>query len=162
MSTIDINELKKTLPDPFFLGKNLNSINQQFKSILDDFKKYYILHNQNPQYNEYTQLFDSNKSNVHKIQSQLFSEMNSIELSVDKINQALNMINVEIEEEKLKNIFLKQKLNDVNSMRNGASEMSDNYKTMYNLQYFSNFTMFLGILIAAIMTYNVFKKKNTN
>jgi hypothetical protein len=71
-------------------------------------------------------------------------------------------LNNDINASKIKNTALKQKLNLVEASKNGASEMNKNYKTMYHLQYFSNFTMLLGIVIAGVITHNVFKNRSTN
>jgi hypothetical protein len=159
MTSIEnINNIQEQLPNPSLISNNLNTINDKFNAILDDFKKYYILYNTN-QTNENIQMFSSIKGNLHKINSQLFLETNNIESSTENLNQILNQLNKEIEYAKIKNDTLKQKLTIVESAKNGASVMSENYKVKYNLQYFSNFTMFLGIFIAGIVTYKVFKKR---
>jgi hypothetical protein len=159
MTSIEnINNIQQELSDPSSMLNNLNSTSDQFNAILDDFKKYYILYNTN-QTNENTQMFSNIKSNIHKINSQLFSETSNIESSIDKINQILSQLNTEIEDAKIKNVALKQKFVVVETTNNGVTEMSENYKVMYNLQYFSNFTMILGICIAGIITYKVFKKR---
>jgi len=158
MSEIEMNEIKQNLPYPFPMASNLNSLNEQFYSVLDDFKKYYILHHSAPQSNEYAQLFASVKGNIQSINSQLFTQANNIESATQQANQILNQLNTDIQESKIINISLKQKLNLVESSKHGASEMSENYKIMYNLQYFSNFTMLLGIIISSVVTYNIFKK----
>jgi peptidoglycan hydrolase CwlO-like protein len=159
MNITNVNELNQDLPEPSSIFIQLTSLNQQFTSLLDDFKKYYILHNLTPQSNEYSQMFSIIKGNVQKIISHLFSETNSIESVIEKINTILMKLNTEIQEEKLKNTAFKQKLHIVKNTNSGASEMIKNYKTMYNLQYFSNFTMILGIFAAGIMTSKVFKKR---
>lgn len=159
MSSIEnINNIEDQLPNPSLMLNNLNSISDQFHSILDDFKKYYVLYNTN-QTNENLQMFSSIKGNLQKINSQLFSETNNIESSTEKLNEILTQLNTRIEEAKMINIVLKEKLTIVESAKNGANEMSENYKVMYNLQYFSNFTMILGIFIAGVLTYKVFKKR---
>ena len=158
MSEIEMNEIKQNLPDPFPIASNLNSLTEQFNSVLDDFKKYYILYHSAPQSNEYAQMFATVKGNIQSINSQLFSQANNIESATQQANQTLNQLNTDIQEAKITNTSLKQKLNLVETSKHGASEMSENYKIMYNLQYFSNFTMLLGIVIAGGITYNIFKK----
>ena len=151
----------ESLPDPFKLASNLNSTNEQFSSALDDFKKYYILHHSAPQSSEYAQLFANIKGQIQVLNSQLFTTTNEIESATTQANQMLNTLNDDINETKMQNVALKQKLNIVETSKNGANEMNKNYKTMYHLQYFSNFTMILGIVIAGVMTHNVFSKNRT-
>ena len=159
MTSIEnINNIQDQLPNPSSMLDNLNSISDKFNSILDDFKKYYVLYNTN-QTNENLQIFSNIKGNLQKINSQLFSETNNIESSTEKLNEILTQLNTGIEEAKIRNVVLKQKLTVVETVNNGASEMIENYNSMYNSQYFSNFTMILGIFIAGIVTYKVFKKR---
>ena len=46
---------------PVFLSK-INTLKEKLPSILDDFKKYYIFYNKNPEYTEYQQMFENIKS----------------------------------------------------------------------------------------------------
>lgn len=161
MNEIEINkmnEIKQNLPDPFLMASKLTSLSEQFNSILDDFKKYYILHESAPRSNEHGQMFANIKGHIQSINSKLFSETNNIESASHEAGKILNRLNIYIEEAKIVNTVLNQKLNLVETTNNGASEMSKNYKTMYNLQYYSNFTMLLGIVISIVVMYKLFKK----
>jgi hypothetical protein len=149
-----------SVPNPATISSKLISIQEQYAPILDDFIKYYVLYKQNPSSNEYTQMFSSIKGNLHKINSQLFTETNTIETSIKYLNDIMSKMNSEIEEEKKVNEILKHKIHDLKNEKNGASEMIDNYQTMYNLQYFTNCTMFLGIILIMTMLYFVYKKRN--
>jgi len=162
LETAFVDAFIESLPDPFKLASNLNSTSEQFTSALDDFKKYYILHHSAPQSSEYAQLFANIKGQIQVLNSQLFTTTNEIESATTQLNQMLNGLNNDINETKTQNIALKQKLNLVETSKNGANEMNKNYNTMYHLQYFSNFTMLLGIVIAGVITHNVFKNRSTN
>ena len=153
-----LNELHNYLPDPDSLRNNLNTLNEKFPSILEDFKKYYIFYNKTPDYPEYAQLFTTMKGNIQKIQSTLFSETNTVESIIEKINQEMSKIDVKIKEAKNKNKHLKKKLGIVETTNNSSEEMIGDYKKMYNLQYFVNFTMIVGIILAGTVTFKVFKK----
>ena len=52
--------------------EKLETLNNQLPAILDDFKKYYVFYNKNPEYSEYQQMFENIKSNLTKINSDLF------------------------------------------------------------------------------------------
>jgi len=149
-----------SLPNPATISSQLISIQEQYGPILDDFTKYYVLYKQNPSSNEYTQMFSSIKGNLHKINSQLFTVTNVIQTSITELNNVMTQLNSDIEEEKKANYILKNHIHDLNNEKNGASEMINNYQTMYNLQYFTNFTMFLGIILVVYMLRFVHKKTN--
>jgi SMC interacting uncharacterized protein involved in chromosome segregation len=131
---------------------------ESFPHMLDEFKKYYIFFNKNPDYNEYGQLFGNIKGNVQQIQSALFTETNNIEAVIEKINKEMVIINDKIKVAKKKNRTLKGKLGIVETTNNGVEEMIDDYKNTYNLQYFTNFTLLLGIIIASYIIFKVYKK----
>jgi hypothetical protein len=153
-----LNDLQNSLPDPSTFKNNLITLNSQFPSMLDDFKKYYIFFNKNPDYNEYGQLFGNIKGNIQQIQSALFTETNNIEAVIEKINKEMVIINDKIKVAKKKNRTLKGKLGIVETTNNGVEEMIDDYKNTYNLQYFTNFTLLLGIIIAGHIIFKVYKK----
>jgi hypothetical protein len=71
----------------------------------------------------------------------------------------MQQVNEEIKEEKILYTALKQKLNMVKNEKNGAREMSKNYTAMYNFQFFSNMTMFLGIVTVGTVIYKIYKKR---
>ena len=89
-----------SVPNPATISSKLISIQEQYAPILDDFIKYYVLYKQNPSSNEYTQMFSSIKGNLHKINSQLFTETNTIQTSIKDLNDIMTKMNSEIEEEK--------------------------------------------------------------
>jgi len=148
-----------SLPNPATISSQLISIQEQERAILDDFTKYYILYKQNPSSNEFTQMFSSIKGNVHKIHSQLFTVTNTIQTGITDLNDLMRELNTKIEEEKKANKILILDLNKLNNRNNGATEMVDNYQSMYNLQYFKNFTMILGIILLILMLIFINKKK---
>ena len=70
---IQVNKLKENMPDPNKISNDLNNLQQQYNPVLDDFKKYYVLHKQYPDLNEYTQMFSSIKGNLQSLSSNLFT-----------------------------------------------------------------------------------------
>lgn len=165
MSTISsnvqtqINNLIQNMPNPTSIKSDLNTLQEQYGPVLDDFKKYYVLHNQYPDLNEYTQMFSSIKGNLQTLNSKIFTLTNNIENSTQQQNNVMQQVNDDIKQEKLIHTMLQQKLNIVKNEINGTREMSKNYTSMYNFQFFSNITMFLGIVIVGTVIYKVYKKR---
>jgi hypothetical protein len=157
---IELNNLIQQLPTPQYLSSSLTSTQDQYGSVLDDFKKYYILHKKYPDLSEYTQMYSSIKGNLHKLNSDLFADTANIENSIQQLGKLLTQANKDINDEKIMQELLKEKLAIIKSENNGATEMTKNYLTMYNMQYFANLTLFVGIIIISYVTYKVFKKNN--
>jgi|Laugresubdmm15sn_1035100.scaffolds.fasta_scaffold23927_1 hypothetical protein len=154
-----INSLIQDMPNPDNITNDLNTLKSKYAPILDDFKKYYVLHQQYPDLNEYNQMFSSIKGNLQGLNSDLFTLKNNIQNSSHQQNMVMQQVNKEIKKEKLLHTKLLKKLNLVNNEINGTKEMAENYTSMYNFQFFSNMTMFLGIVILGTVIYKVYKKR---
>jgi hypothetical protein len=134
-----------TKPEVFL--SQINTLKEKLTPILDDFKKYYVFYNKNPEYNEYQQMFENIKSNLQKINSELFMTINNIEKDTETINDRLQQIDQLIEQEKIKNRRLKRRLGIVEKKYNGSDELINDYKEIYNLDYLKNFALFYGVVL---------------
>lgn len=139
------------LPKPQVFLSQINTLKEKLPSILDDFKKYYVFYNKNPEYDEYKQIFESIKGNLQTNNSELFMTTNNIEKGTETINSKLQIINRLIVKEKIKNQKLKRKLGIVDKKYNGSDELISDYKEMYNLDYLNNFALLIGILTLGVM-----------
>ena len=141
------NNLMDDLTKPQIFLSQINTLKEKLPPILDDFVKYYIFYNKNPEYNEYQQIFENIKGNLQKINSELFMTTNNIEKGVEIINDRLQKIDALIEKEKIKNQKLKRKLGIVEKKYNGSDELISDYKEIYNLDYLRNFALFYGVVL---------------
>ena len=139
-----------------FLSK-INTLKEKLPSILDDFKKYYVFYNKNPEYDEYQQMFENIKSNLQSINSDLFMTSNNIEKDTENINDRLQKLNALIAKEKIKNKQLKKKLGIVEKKYNGSDELISDYKEMYNLDYLNNFALLFGVILLGGTLVSKFK-----
>ena len=147
------------LTKPQVFLSQINTLKEKLPSILDDFKKYYVFYNKNPEYNEYQQMFENIKGNLQKINSELFITSNNIEKDTETINDRLQKINALIAREKIKNRQLKRKLGIVEKKYNGSDELISDYKEMYNLDYLNNFALLMGIVILGIILSKKFQSR---
>ena len=141
------NNLMDDLTKPQIFLSQINTLKEKLPPILDDFVKYYIFYNKNPEYNEYQQIFENIKGNLQKINSELFMITNNIEKGVENINDRLQKIDKLIAKEKIKNQKLKRKLGIVEKKYNGSDELISDYKEIYNLDYLRNFALFYGVVL---------------
>jgi len=132
---------------------DLTSIQQQIPSILDDFTKYYIFYNKNPEYDEYQRLYYNIKDNMDNLESQMKKTSQSIDEDTEKLNQILKNVNEKINKERTKNKYLKRRLGLAENQSNGAGEMVRDYTTVYDAGYTRNWSLVLGIV--GLLVYGV-------
>jgi hypothetical protein len=140
------NSIDDLIKPQVFLSQ-INTLKEKLPSILEDFVKYYIFYNKNPEYSEYQQMFENIKANLQKINSELFMVSNNIDKNTETINHRLQKINMSITKEKIKNKLLKKKLGIVEKKYNGSDELISDYKEIYNLDYLNNFALFFGVIL---------------
>jgi CCR4-NOT transcriptional regulation complex NOT5 subunit len=140
-----------------FISK-LSTLHQQLPHVLDDFIKYYIFYNKNPDYPEYSQMFENIKSNLNNINAGLFTLSNSVDVNTNNISTHLFALNSSIKKEKVINRKLKHKLGILEQKIDSTDEMIDDYSQMYDESYLHNWALFLSILASGLAISLVFKK----
>ena len=135
------------LTKPQIFLSQLNTLSEKLPSILDDFEKYYVFYNKNPEYSEYQQMFENIKANLQELNSELFMTTNNIEKDTENINDRMQNLDQLIAKEKMKNRQLKRRLGIVEKKYNGSDELISDYKNMYNLDYLKNFALFYGVIL---------------
>jgi hypothetical protein len=153
---IEDNSMDDLTKPQVFLSQ-INTLKEKLPSILDDFIKYYIFYNKNPEYNEYQQMFENIKGNLQNINSELFMTSNNIDKNTENINDRLQKINRLIAKEKIKNQQLKRKLGIVEKKYNGSDELISDYKEIYNLDYLNNFALFYGVIFLGVIMATKFQ-----
>ena len=143
---------------PAQFKERLQTLQQQLPAILDDFKKYYVFYNKNPEYDEYRQMFENMKSNLNKINSDLFILSNDVSSSTDELNKKLFALNTLIEDEKQKNRELKVKLGIVERKSAAADEMITNFREIYESEYLRNWGLFGCIIVGGLVIKNIYTK----
>ena len=144
-------------PNPDHFREKLAKLASQMNPILDDFKKYYVFFNKNPDYPEYQQMFQNIKGNMDNLNSELFKLSNDVQMSTEELNEKLQELNVLIVAERKHNNDLRKKLRKVDNKNNAASEMIADYSTIYEVDYLRNWALFLSIIVAAMAITKVYK-----
>lgn len=154
---MSIENIIDKLPKPEQFTNNLDTLKQQIGPILDDFKKYYVFYNKNPEYPEYQSMFNTVKGQMTQLCSDLFTLENSVQSNIDEINKALIELNLLIIEERKRNRELKRKLGIAETENNAAMEMINNYTEMYDSGYLRNWGLGISILFAITIISKVYK-----
>ena len=158
MSMLNNENIHDNFKNPEVLKGKLRTLNEKLPPILDDFKKYYVFFNKNPEYPEYQNIFENNKSNLTGVNSELFLLSNNVDSSTDKINKQLFELNVLIKREKEKNHKLKKKLGIIEHKNNASTELISDYKKIYESVYLRNWSLFLSILIIGFSISKINRK----
>lgn len=147
------NELE---PQSQAYSEKLNNLSQTFLSVLDDFKKYYVFYNKNPEVDEYQQYFENNKSQLQNINKDVFETSKNLGLSIEKINDELIRLNVQLESEKNLKTELKTIVDNLYDTNRGAKTMNEDATVEYTNQYYKNVEIFVGsiVLLGLIAIFN--------
>ena len=156
---INNHNILDSFPKPDIFLTRLNTIQEQLGPILDDFNKYFVFYNMNPQISENQKMYDNIKNIIQEIYTALLRISTDINDNVTKINTEYHELNKLIELLKERNIILKKKLGLAEDTYDGSDTMINNYKDMYNLQYLKNFSLGLGIFFSIILITKLFKGK---
>ena len=139
--------------------EKLDNLNSQFYNVLDDFKKYYVFFNKNPDYNDYVVAYANAKSQLQQINSEIFKIINELEKSSNDLNIATKDIDTKIAEEKKNHDNLINNLFNIKGSNKSAGVMISNYKETYRLKYIKNCTTFAGLFLVFYIIFKVYFKK---
>lgn len=138
-------------------AEKINTLKMQFFSALDDFKKYYVFFNKNPEVDEYQNYYANSKGQLQTMSREVFLTTNGIDKMIENLNSQMSTIADEIRREKELNIILTQKLKHLQNTENGSEILVDDSKTEYNIQYYKNWEMYFGVVMVVTLIYKVYK-----
>uniref|UniRef100_A0A6C0IFL4 Uncharacterized protein n=1 Tax=viral metagenome TaxID=1070528 RepID=A0A6C0IFL4_9ZZZZ len=154
------NNILDSFPKPSIFLTQLDTIQSQLGPILDDFNKYFVFYNMNPQISENQKMYDNIKNNIQELYTSLLRTSRDVDKNVNEINNDYQELNKLIEILKKRNEPLKKKLGIVEDTYDGSDTMITNYKDMYNLQYLKNFSLGLGTVLSLVLITKIFKGQN--
>jgi hypothetical protein len=138
----------------------INTIKTQFFSALDDYKKYYVYFNKNPEVNEFQNYYSTSKGQLQSMTRDLFLISNNIDKNIEILdNQMSSSISLQLADEKNLNKEMEQLIANLQNTQNGSEVLIQDSKDKYNIQYLKNWELFAGIVITGILLSHIFKKK---
>ena len=129
--------------------EKINSIKTQFFSALDDFKKYYVYYNKNPEVNEFQNYYVNSKSQLQSMSKDLFLVTNNIDKNIEILDNKMSAISLKLADEKKLNGELLALLKNLQNTQDGSDILIDDSKEAYNTQYYHNWEIIIGILIVS-------------
>lgn len=158
---MDINIIKEEqdqyIKNAKVYAEKIDTLQTQFFSALDDFKKYYVYYNKNPEVNEYQNYYSNSKGQLQSISKDLFVLTNDIEKNIEELDKAMSSISKELNIEKKKNKRMNELLSNMENTQNGSEILISDSKYNYNVQYYHNIEMFAGSIIIGFLLAKLFK-----
>lgn len=134
-------------PEAKIYQEQINNKANSFLSALDDFKKYYVYYNKNPEVQEYNKNFTNSKEQLQTLSSDVFEITNTIQRKIEEKNRAMSGIEMKLKRQKILSQEQEKAVNNLKSVQAGSSVMIDDSKTDYIFNYYKNLEIFIGILI---------------
>ena len=127
--------------------EKINSINSSFLSALDDFKKYYVFYHKNPEVDEYSNHFVNTTSQLQTLSGEMFATTNIIQKNIETLNDTMEEISSKLTNEKDKYTKMDKMFTSLKGTESGSNILINDSKTEFNLLFFKNIELFIGILI---------------
>jgi hypothetical protein len=130
------------------------NIKDTFFSVLDDYKKYYVFVNKNPEVEDYQNFYLESKSQLKSLENELYKISKEFEVNIEKNRNQNRIIKDKLIDEKDKSQEYNELLKTLNGTEMGAKELINDTKELYNHQYYKNVELFIGILIVSYVLWN--------
>jgi len=141
--------------------EKIHTIRTQFFSALDDFKKYYVYYNKNPEVNEFQNYYVNSKGQLQNMSRDLFLTTNNINKNIDTLDEQISSISVKLEDEKKLNKEMMELIANIENTQNGSEVLIDDSKERYNQQWTRNVEMILCIIFISVRLFgsSIFKSR---
>jgi excinuclease UvrABC nuclease subunit len=149
-------------PEANIFDEKIKGIQKIFFSALDDFKKYYVYYNKNPEVDEYQNFFATSKGQLQELNSDIFLITNNIQKNIKDLSTEMAEISNNLNYEKKLNAELLSLINNIQTTEDGSAIMIDDVKDEYNMQYYKNWELFIGIIFFTGMSIKMFNKSSNS
>jgi hypothetical protein len=139
-------------------NEKITTIKDSFFSALDDFKKYYVFYHKNPEVDELQNFFVNSKGQLQKLNSDIFLVTNTIQKKIKDLDTEMQTVTYKLNDEKELNGELLKLINRVQTTQDGSAIMIDDAKDEYNMQYYANWELFIGIIVVMGISVKILNK----
>jgi hypothetical protein len=142
-------------------NEKITTIKDSFFSALDDFKKYYVYYHKNPEVDEFQNFFSNSKGQLQKLNSDIFVVTNNIQKKIKDLDTEMQTVTLKLQDEKELNGELLKLINRIQTTQDGSAIMIDDAKDEYNIQYYANWELFIGIVFFMGVSVKLLNKPST-
>jgi hypothetical protein len=139
-------------------NEKITTIKESFFYALDDFKKYYVFYHKNPEVDELQNFFVNSKGQLQKLNSDIFLVTNTIQKKIKDLDTEMQTVTYKLNDEKELNGELLKLINRVQTTQDGSAIMIDDAKDEYNMQYYANWELFIGIIVVMGISVKLLNK----
>ena len=132
-------------------NEKINAIRGQFFSALDDFKKYYVYFNKNPEVNEFQNYYANSKGQLQTMSKNLFVTTNDIDKEIEDLEAKIKTMSALLKEEKGLNAKLVELMDDIDNTNDSSNVLISDTKKIYNKKYYTNVRLIIGIIVVGIL-----------
>jgi len=129
------------------IHNKINGIKSSFLSVLDNYKKYYVFANLNPNVEEYRQAYFESKNQLANLSKELLEIIFSTYEKINNLNIDTKEIYNDLSKFKEQHNLLNTKIINLENTKQGSNIIIDDFKEKYNDQFYYNLEIFLGILL---------------
>jgi hypothetical protein len=147
-------------PQANVFDEKIKNITKSFFSALDDFKKYYVYYNKNPEVNEFQNYFANSKGQLQGLNSDIFLATNNIQQKIKDLDSEMHVTTTKLDDEKELNDNLLMLVNRIKTTQDGSAIMIEDAKDEYNIQYYKNWELFMGSIILMGVSIKLLKNYN--
>jgi hypothetical protein len=147
-------------PQANVFDEKIKNITKSFFSALDDFKKYYVYYNKNPEVNEFQNYFANSKGQLQGLNSDIFLATNNIQQKIKDLDSEMHVTTTKLDDEKELNDNLLMLVNRIKTTQDGSAIMIEDAKDEYNIQYYKNWELFMGSIILMGVSVKLLKNYN--
>ena len=114
-----------------------------------------MFYNKNPEVDEYQNFFATSKGHLQGLNSDIFIVTNSIQKNIKDLNTEMAAISNKLKDEKDLSAELLLLINNIQTTEDGSAIMIDDAKEEYNIQYYKNWELFIGIIVLTGITVKI-------
>lgn len=142
-------------------NERINNTKNSFFSVLDDYKRYYVYYNKNPEVTEFQNYYSNSKGQLRQLSKDMLLLTNNINNHIENLDRTMKEKSVKLDDEKKLYDNLVAKLKHYENTQNGSEILIDDSKEEYNMQYYTNWQLFIGIVMLSTSLATLFRKSNT-
>jgi len=129
------------------INDKIDGIKSSFLSLLNDYKKYYVFYNSNPDVEEYQQSYSQTKNQLTKLSKELSDIIFVIYNKINNLNNESKSLYDNLDKNKVDNKLLNKKIQNLQGINKGSKILINDFKNKYDEQFYMNMELFLGILL---------------
>ena len=139
----------------------IDTLKQQYPTYLESFIKYYQETHVRPDDENAKKLYDASIDNMRKAADGMFTINNEIQTELKTLETELAAWNTKISNANKLTTDLQTNYNNRTGDINGAQTLINDYKSIYVLQYISNVSLFLGMILIGFLIFNKLRRQTS-